>query len=115
MHHCIKLLAQSVITVVNQTAKQYGTTRANMSRDINEEFVMCCKSITAKLLKVVSLIVEPSTSIAKLKVSLEESINIRQPPQTVNTGNLVKYTSISSFLFFSSMLRYNSRSFQSIG
>ena len=103
-HHCINLLAQSVIIFTNQTANKYGTTRSNMSRVTNEGVVMCCKAITVNLLKVVGLIVEPSTDIAKPKGYLEAYISIRQPPRTVNSRNLVKYTSLLSFLFFSSIM-----------
>ena len=38
-------------------------TRENISREINEGVVMGCKKITANLLKIVGLLVEPSTSI----------------------------------------------------
>ena len=46
-------------------------TRAQMSRETNEGFMMRFKAITANLLIVVGLLVEPTTTIVKPKVSLE--------------------------------------------
>ena len=42
--------------------------------------MMHCKSITDNLLKVVGILVEPSTAIAKSKGSIEAYIYVRQPP-----------------------------------
>ena len=55
-------------------------TRANMSRETNEGVMMRCKIISAKLLTIVGLLVEPRTSLAKPKASLEASLSIRQAP-----------------------------------
>ena len=79
-HHCGNMLAQAVIIVANQTEKKHETTIANISRDTKKRVVICCKSITANLLTVVGIHVEPSTSIAKPKVCLEVYISVRQPP-----------------------------------
>ena len=51
--------------------RENGTTKANMSREMNEGVVMCCKEIMANLLIVVGILVEPTTTIAKPKGSLE--------------------------------------------
>ena len=114
-HHCSNLIAYAVIIVTNQTAIKYGTTRANMSRVTNKGVMMRCKAVTANLLTVVGLPVEPSTAIAKPKGYLDASLSIRQPPRTVTSSNPVISPSLSSFFFFSSMLRSNSRSHRSIG
>ena len=42
--------------------------------------MICYKTIMANLLKIVGLIVETSTSLAKKNASLETSLSIRQPP-----------------------------------
>ena len=47
-----------------------------MSRDINKGVMMHCKTITANLLTVVRLLVEPSKAIEKEKGSLEASVYI---------------------------------------
>ena len=61
----------TVIIVMDEpNSKKYGTTRANMSREINEGVMMRCKTITANLLKIVPLIVEPVISLAKPKASI---------------------------------------------
>ena len=86
-----------------------------MSRVMNEGVMMRFKAVTANLLTVVGLIVEPSTAIEKPKGSLGVSLSIRQPPITVTSSNLVISTSLSSFFFFSGMLRSNGISHQSIG
>ena len=49
-------------------------TRANMSRVRNKGVMMHCKEVTANLLTVVGLLVEPSTAIVKPKGYLEASI-----------------------------------------
>ena len=41
---------------------------------------MCCKTITANLLKIVGLLVEHITSLAKPKASIEVYISIRKTP-----------------------------------
>ena len=79
-HHSSKLLAYAVMIVTNQTAKKHGTTRANMPRKTNEGVMILCKTITANLLTIVGLLVEPITSLAKPKASLEASLSIRKPP-----------------------------------
>ena len=86
-----------------------------MSRVTNEGVVVCCKAVTANLLTEVGLVVEPITTIAKLKSSFEASISIRKPPITVTSSNPFISPSPSSFFFFSSMLRSNIRSHRSIG
>ena len=70
---------QSSLLCTNQTTNKYGTKRANMVRETNKGVMMRCKTITAKLLTVVRLLVEPITPLAKPKASLEESLSIRQP------------------------------------
>ena len=50
-----------------------------MSRETNEGVVMRCKTITANLLIIVGLLVEPITYLAKLKASLEASIYTIKP------------------------------------
>ena len=65
---------------MNQTENKNGTTRANMSRETNEGVIMCCKKITANLLTIVDLLVEPGTSLSKPKDSLDASISISQYP-----------------------------------
>ena len=40
-------------------------TGANMSRKMNEGVMMCCKKITTKLLKIVHILVENITYLAK--------------------------------------------------
>ena len=76
---------------------------------------MCCKSGTANLLTVVGISVEPSTEITKPNGYIEAYLSISQPPRTLNSSVLVKYPSLYRLFFFSSMLRSNSRSQQSIG
>ena len=58
----------------DQTEKKYGTTRANMSRETNEGVMMCCKTITANLLRIVRLLIEPIKYLAKPKDYIETSI-----------------------------------------
>ena len=49
-----------------------------MPMDTNEGVVMSCKTITANLLTIVCLLVEPITPLAKPRVSLEVSLSISQ-------------------------------------
>ena len=50
-----------------------------MVRETNKGVMMRCKTITANLLTIVRLLVEPITPLEKPKASLEESLSIRQP------------------------------------
>ena len=100
---------------MNQTPNKYGTTRANMSRETNEAVMMRCKKITSNLLRIVCILVEPITSLAKSKASIEESLSIRKTPWGVTSSKPVISPSLSSFFYFGSMMIYNSRSHQSIG
>ena len=50
-----------------------------MSRDMNKGFVILCKTITANLLEILGLLVEPSTYISKPKGYLEASHPIGKP------------------------------------
>ena len=70
-----------------------------MSRVTNEVFMMRFKAFKANLLTVAGLLVEPSTVIAKPKISIEASLDISQPPIIVIYINTVIYPSLSSFLF----------------
>ena len=90
-------------------------TRANISTVINEVVKMRYKSVTANLLTVVGILVEPSAAIENPKVSLETSSSIRQHPITVNSSSPIISPSLYSSFFSSSMLRSNSRSHRSIG
>ena len=110
------MLAWSVIIVMYKSnGKKYETTRANMSRVTNEGVMIRFKEFTTNLLTVVGLLIENSTDIKKLKSSLEACISISQTPITVASSKPVIYPSLSIFLFFSSILIYNSISHQSIG
>ena len=48
-----------------------------MSRETNEGVMMRCKTVTANLLAIVLLLVEPITSLAKPKAYLEAYLSIR--------------------------------------
>ena len=85
-----------------------------MSRDTNKKVVMCCKTITANLLTIVRLLVEPSTSLVKLKASLETSLYIRQPTWTVTYRKAVISPSLYIFVSFGSMLISNRYSWSTI-
>ena len=78
-----------------------------MSREKNEGVMMRFKTITMNLSKIVHLLVEPDTALAKSKASLEASISIRQLPWTVTSSNPVISPSLFSFLFFGDMLISN--------
>ena len=75
-----------------------------MSTVMNEGVKIRSGAVTAKVFAVVGLLVEPSTSIEKPKVSFDVYIYIGQPSVTVTYYSPV----ISSFLFrsfvFSSIL-----------
>ena len=101
---------QSSLFRTNQTENKYRITRANMSRVKNEEVMVHCKTVTDNLLTVLGLLVEHSTAITKTKVYLEVPLSIRQPSIKVTSSIPVIYPSLSSSLFFSSMLRSNIRS-----
>ena len=98
----------------NQTANRYRTTRENLSTVMNKGVKMRYKAVTANLLTVVGLLVEPSKAIKKMS-SLEASLSIRQPTITVISSSPFISPPLSRSLFFSSMLISNSRSHQSIG
>ena len=85
-----------------------------MSKETNEGVVMRCKTITANLLIIVGLLVEPITYLAKLKASLEASIYTIKPTWTVNYSKPFISPSLSILLSFNSIMRSNSRSHQSI-
>ena len=56
-----------------------------MSKVTNEGVMMRCKVVTANLLTVVGLLVEPSIAIAKPKGSIDASIYISQTTITVKS------------------------------
>ena len=85
-----------------------------MSIVMNGEVIMHCKSVTANLLKVVGILVEPSIDIVKPKGHIEAYLSIGQPHITVTSSSPVIYPSLYISFFFSSMLRSISRSRQSI-
>ena len=114
-HHRSKMIAYAVISVTNQTANKYGTTRVNMSRETHKVVMMRSKIITANLLKIVGLLVEHITSIAKPKASLERYLSLKKTPWKVSSSKPVISPSLSSFFSFGSMLRSNSISNWSIG
>ena len=78
-----------------------------MLREMNEGVIMNFKTITMNLLTILHPLVEPITSLAKLKDYLEAYIYVSQIPWTVNSINPVIYTSLFSFFFFVSMLISN--------
>ena len=78
-----------------------------MSREANKGVIMCFKTITTNLSTIVHLLVEPITSLAKPKASLEASISIRQLPWTVTSSKPVIYSSLFSFFFFGNIMRSN--------
>ena len=90
-------------------------TRANVSTVIKEGVKMCCKAVTAKFLTVVGLLYENSKEIIKPKSYPEAYLSISKYPIAVTSSSPVIYISLSISLFFSSILRSNSRSHQSIG
>ena len=65
------------------------------------------KTITAKLLTIVRLIVEPITNLAKPKAYLETYLSIRQPPWTGTSSKPVISPSLSSFFSFGNILTLN--------
>ena len=69
--------------------------------------MMHFKTITMNLLTIVHLFVEPITSIAKPKASLEAYFSVRQLPFTVNSSKPVISPSLLSFFFFYNMLISN--------
>ena len=79
----------------------------NMSGETNEGVMMHFKKITMNLLTIVHPLVEPITSLAKPKASLEASIYIRQIPWTVTSTKPFLSPSLFSFFFFGNMLRSN--------
>ena len=84
-----------------------------MSMVTKEGVGIHCKSVTTQVFKV--LLVELGRGISKPKGSLEASLSISQSSCTVTSINTVKYPSLSRLLFFSGILRSNSRSHQIIG
>ena len=86
-----------------------------MLRDMNKGFMILCKTITANLLEILGLLVEPSTSISKPKGCLEAFLPIGKPLWTLTYKYPMIYSSLSSFFSFSSMLISNSISHPSIG
>ena len=65
---------------------------------------MHLKKITANLLTIACLLVEPIKYLAELKASIGASLTIRKYPLTVTYINPVIYPPLSSFLYFGSML-----------
>ena len=78
-----------------------------MPMDTNEGVVMSCKTITANLLTIVCLLVEPITPLAKPRVSLEVSLSISQNTWKVTSTNHVIYNSLYIFFYLVSILRSN--------
>ena len=87
-----------------------------MSRETNEGVMMHSKKIMMNFLKIVHPLVEPITSLAKPKASLEAYFFIRQLPLTVTFTKHVVSPSLFSFFFFGHMLisnRYSSGNVES--
>ena len=78
-----------------------------MTRETNEGVIMRFKTITTNLSTIVHLLVEPITSLAKPKASLETSISIRQLPWTVTSSKPVISPFLFCYFFFGNMLRSN--------
>ena len=85
-----------------------------MSRETNKIFMMRCKIITANLLKIVRLLVEPITYLTKPNTSFEEYLSISKPTWTVTYIKPVISPSLYSFSYFIIILIFNSRSHRSI-
>ena len=67
---------QSLLLKIKQ--KKYGTKNQHVE-ETNEVVMMPCKSITAKLLTVLGILIEPSASIATRKGYVDAYIYIMQP------------------------------------
>ena len=78
-----------------------------MSRETNEGVIMRCKTIMAKFSKIVHLLGEPITSLAKPKAYIEAYISIRQPPWILTSSNPFIYPSLSILFYFINMLISN--------
>ena len=78
-----------------------------MSRKTNDGVMIRYKKITANLLTIVRLLVEPITSLEKTKDSLEAYLSISEPPWTVTSSKPVISPSLSRFFSFGSMLISN--------
>ena len=113
-HHISKLISYASIIVTYQTENKYGTKSASMLMETNKGVMLRWKTIINNLLTIVGLLVEPITSHAKSKDSLESSLSIRQPPWIETSSNPVIYPFLYEFLSFRIMMRSNSRSYWSI-
>ena len=78
-----------------------------MSKEMNKGVEMHCKTVTAILLTIVRLLVEPITSLVKPKDSLEAYISIRKPPLTVTFSKTVISPSLFRSFYFGNILRSN--------
>ena len=78
-----------------------------MSREKNKGVMRHFKTIALNLLTIVHPIVEPITSLAKPKASMEAYFSIRQLPWTVTSSKLVIFPSLLSFFLFCNILRSN--------
>ena len=91
----------------SQSSLSWTSQTTNMSREMNEGVIMNFKTITMNLLTILHPLVEPITSLAKPKASLEAYFPIRQLPWTATSTNPVVSPSLFSFFFFGNMLRSN--------
>ena len=80
---------------------------SNIYREKNEGVMMRCKTIMDILWTILRLLVEPIQYLEKPKASLEQSLSISKPPWTVTYIKPVISPSLSSFLSFSNILRFN--------
>ena len=87
-----------------------------MPRETNKGVMMHFKTIQMNLLTILHPLVEPITSLARPKASLEASFYIRQLTWTVTSSKPVVSPSLFSFFFFGNMLisnRYSWGTFES--
>ena len=91
-HHNSKLIAEAVIIVMDES---------NLKRVKGDErgIHYAFQKITINLSTIVHLLVEPITSLAKPKASLEAYISIRQYPLTVTSIKPGISPSLFSFFF----------------
>ena len=95
--------------------KKYGTTISNMSSVMKKEVKTRCKSVRANLFTVVRLIDWPSIAIVKPKGYLEAYLYISYASLILTSTSPVIPPSLPISLFYRSMLKINSRIFQSTG
>ena len=79
----------------------------NMSRETNKGVILHFKTITTNLSTILHLLVEPITSLAKPKASMEAYIAIRKLPWTLTYSKPVISPSLFSFFFFGNILISN--------